>query len=128
MKGEVSNTDLIDPILNRLILEDQVVNSSGSSDIYYIGTAKQVDVLIYAGAETGTATLQFHLQVIEPASGQVITTYDGTEITAGDTADYITVDGLTLGTHVKVTWDGGTGTLDASNYFSGVYCRIVAKR
>jgi len=116
------------PTVDELILKNQIVTESGESGAYNIGSAKHIDVLIRVGTETGTATIQFHLQVIEPASGAVIETYDGTAITDGDTSDCITVNGLTLGTHVKVTWDNGGGTLDASNYFSGVYCRIVAKR
>jgi len=128
MSGESKDANLVLPVLDRLVISGTTINSSGNSDTYYIGSAKHIDVLIRVGAETGTATIQFHLQVIEPTSGAVIRTYDGTAITDGNTSDYITVDGLTLGTHVKVTWDNGGGTLDASNYFDNVYCRIVAKR
>lgn len=127
MKNECKNTDLVFPILDRLILENATVNSASNSDTFYVGSAKHADCLIYLGGETGTATIQFHVDVIEPSSGQVIRTYDGTEMTAVG-ADYITIDGLTLGTAIRVSWDAGTGTLDASNYFTGVYCRLVAKR
>ena len=115
---------LIDPIVDDLILNNATIDSAGESDIYNIRGAKHVDVLIYVGAPTGSPSITFHLQVIEPTSGKVIRTYDGNQLTA-EGADWITVDGLTLGTHVKVTWDG---TLDASNYFSGCFVRIVAKR
>ena len=125
---KVADTDLkdalINPILNTLVLENATVNSSGNSADLDIKGAKHVDVLIVVGTPTNSPSIQFHLDVIEPASGQVIRTYDGSTLSAAGT-DYITVDGLTLGTTVRVRWDG---TLDASNYFSGVYCRVVAKR
>jgi len=111
--------------LNKLIHNNATVNSTGQSDSLAVKGAKHVDVLIRVGSMTGSPTIQFHVDVIEPSSGAVIRTYDGTSINAADTSDYITIDGLTLGTHVKVRW---SGTLDASNYFSGVFCRIVAKR
>jgi len=116
---------LLDVILNNLIHNNATVNSTGQSDSLEIKGAKHIDVLIRVGSITGSPTIQFHVDVIEPTSGAVIRTYDGTSISAANTSDYITIDGLTLGTHVRVSWDG---TLDASNYFSGVFCRIVAKR
>ena len=116
---------LLDVILNNLIHNNATVNSTGQSDSLEIKGAKHIDVLIRVGSITGSPTIQFHVDVIEPTSGAVIRTYDGTSINAANTSDYITIDGLTLGTHVRVSWDG---TLDASNYFSGVFCRIVAKR
>jgi len=112
-------------ILSKLILNNVTIDSAGESDILNIRGAKHVDVLIYVGAPTGSPNITFHLQVIEPTSGKVIRTYDGTNLTT-EGSDYITVgDSGTLGTHVKVTWDG---TLDSSNYFSGCFVRIVAKR
>jgi len=117
--------DLLEkPLLDELIKNNETIDAAGESETYNIGAAKHVDVLIYVGAVTGSPSITFHLQVIEPTSGKVIRTYDGSQLTA-EGADYITVDGLTLGTHVKVTWDG---TLDSSNYFSGCFVRIVAKR
>ena len=116
---------LIDVTLDNLIHNNATVDSTGQSDSLAVKGAKHVDVLIRVGSMTGSPTIQFHVDVIEPSSGAVIRTYDGTSINAADTSDYITIDGLTLGTHVKVRW---SGTLDASNYFSGVFCRIVAKR
>jgi len=116
---------LLEPTLDTLVLNNATVNSSGDSGNLTIKGAKHVDVLIRVGGITGSPSIQFHLQVIEPTSGAVIRTYDGTSITTANTSDYINVDGLTLGTTVKVTWDG---TLDDSNYFSGVFCRVVAKR
>lgn len=118
------NSKLEDPILDTLILNSATVNSAGDSGNLTIKGAKHVDVLIYVGAPTGSPSIQFHLQVIEPESGKVIRTYDGSTLTS-ESPDWITVDGLLLGTTVKVTWDG---TLNATNYFSGVYCRLVAKR
>jgi len=115
---------LLDPVLDQLILNNATIDSEGESNILNIRGAKHVDVLIYVGAPTGSPNITFHLQVIEPTSGKVIRTYDGNQLT-GEGADWITVDGLTLGTHIKVTWDG---TLDSSNYFSGCFVRIVAKR
>ena len=115
---------LLDPVLDELIKNNETIDAAGESSVYNIRGAKHVDVLIYVGATTGSPSITFHLQVIEPTSGKVIRTYDGSQLTA-EGADYITVDGLTLGTHVKVTWDG---TLDTSNYFSGCFVRIVAKR
>jgi len=116
---------LLDPILDQLILNNATIDSAGESDILNIRGAKHVDVLIYVGTPTGSPNITFHLQVIEPTSGKVIRTYDGTNLTT-EGSDYITVgDSGTLGTHVKVTWDG---TLDSSNYFSGCFVRIVAKR
>jgi len=112
------------PLLDKLILNDATIDSAGESDILKIKGAKHVDVLIYVGAPTGSPSITFHLQVIEPSSGKVIRTYDGNQLTA-EGADWITVDGLTLGTHIKITWDG---TLDSSNYFSGCFVRVVAKR
>ena len=116
---------LLDVTLDDLIHNNATVNSTGQSDSLAVKGAKHIDVLIRVGSMTGSPTIQFHVDVIEPTSGAVIRTYDGTSISAADTSDWITVDGLTLGTHVKVRWDG---TLDTSNYFSGVFCRIVAKR
>ena len=116
---------LIDVTLDNLIHNNATVDSTGQSDSLAVKGAKHVDVLIRVGSMTGSPTIQCHVDVIEPTSGAVIRTYDGTSISAADTSDWITVDGLTLGTHVKVRW---SGTLDASNYFSGVFCRIVAKR
>jgi len=115
---------LLDPVLDQPILNNATIDSAGESDILNIRGAKHVDVLIYVGAPTGSPDITFHLQVIEPTSGKVIRTYDGNQLT-GEGADWITVDGLTLGTHIKVTWDG---TLDSSNYFSGCFVRVVAKR
>lgn len=116
--------DLLNPTADVLVLSNATVDAAGSSADIAIKGAKHVDVLIYVGPPTGAPSITFHLLVVEPASGNVIRTYDGTTLTA-EGADYITVDGLTLGTTVRVTWDG---TLDASNYFSGVFCRLVAKR
>lgn len=116
---------LLDVTLDDLIHNNATVNSTGQSDSLAVKGAKHIDVLIRVGSMTGSPTIQFHVDVIEPTSGAVIRTYDGTSISAADTSDWITVDGLTLGTYVKVRWDG---TLDTSNYFSGVFCRIVAKR
>lgn len=113
-----------EPILNELLFEDATINSPGSSINYEIKGATHVDVLIKVGNAIGSPSLQFHLNVIEPSSGAVIRTYDGSTLTASDSVDYITVDGLTLGTHINLSWDG---TLDSSNYFDGVYVRIVAK-
>lgn len=125
---KVTDTDLkdalINPILDTLVLENATVNSPGNSADLDIKGAKHIDVLIVVGTPTNSPSIQFHLDVIEPASGQVIRSYDGNVLTASGT-DYITVDGLTLGTTVRVRWDG---TLDGSNYFGGVYCRVVAKR
>jgi len=113
-----------EPILNELLFEDATINSPGSSINYEVKGAIHVDVLIKVGNAIGSPSLQFHLNVIEPSSGAVIRTYDGSTLTASDSVDYITVDGLTLGTHINLSWDG---TLDSSNYFDGVYVRIVAK-
>jgi len=115
---------LLDPIVDELIKNNETIDAAGESSVYNIRGAKHVDVLIYVGTPTGSPSITFHLQVIEPTSGKVIRTYDGSSLTA-EGPDYITVDGLTLGTHVKVTWDG---TLDTSNYFTGCFVRIVAKR
>ena len=115
---------LINPLVDTLILNNATIDAAGESDVIEIKGAKHVDVLIYVGTPTGSPSVTFHLQVIEPTSGKVIRTYDGNTLSA-EGADYIMVDGLMLGTHVKVTWDG---TLDASNYFSGCFVRLVAKR
>ena len=117
---------VIDPslTLDVMVLRNHSIKSAGQSSIYYIGAAKHVDVLIRVGSPTGTPSITFHLQVIDINSGQVIRTYDGSTLSA-EGSDWITVDGLTLGTHIRITWDG---TLDASNYFDNVFCRVIAKR
>ena len=111
-------------LLNVLVLEGHTINSSGESDTYIIGGAKHVDVLIEVGTATGSPSLQFHLNVVNPFTGTIIRTYDGSTLTSSNSTDYITVDGLTLGTHINLSWDG---TLDSSNYFDGVYVILIAK-
>ena len=111
-------------LLDVLVLENAKIDSKGNSDAYFNYGATHADVLIYVGSATGSPKVTFYLLVVEPSTGKVIRSYAGSEITAGDTADYITVHGLTLGTHLAVGWDG---TLDASNYFEGVYVRLIAK-
>ena len=117
---------LLDPILDELILNNETIDSSGESAVLNIRGAKHVDVLIYVGTPTGNPSITFHLQIIEPTSGKAIKVYDGNNLTA-EGPDCITIDGSngsTLGTHIKITWDG---TLDSSNYFSGCFVRVVAK-
>jgi hypothetical protein len=116
--------NLLDPVLDSLVLNNSTITASGSTGNLSIRGAKHVDVLIYVGTATGTPSITFSLEIIEPTSDQVIRTYNGSSLTT-EGADYITVDGLTLGTTTKVTYDG---VLNGSNYFSGVYCRVVAKR
>ncbi|RLF64173.1 MAG: hypothetical protein DRN30_05715 [Thermoplasmata archaeon] len=112
------------PLVDVVVLNGDRVDSAGSSGQIYIGGARHVDVMISVGTKTGSPSIQFHLDVIDEVSGATIRTYDGNTLSDAGT-DYITVDGLTLGTAVQVRWDG---TLDGSNYFDGVYCRVVAKR
>ena len=110
-------------VVNELLINNQTINSPGNSETVEISGAEHVDVLIVVGTATGTPSITFHLNVVEQTSGQTIRSYDGSNLTASGT-DYITVDGLTLGDRVQVSWDG---TLDGSNYFSGVYVRLIAK-
>ncbi len=121
---DIALSSLINPILNTLVLNGATVQSAGDSGLLDIKGAKHVDVLIYVGGVTGSPSITFHLQVIENQSGQVIRTYDGNTLTSAG-ADYITVDALTLGDTIKITWDG---TLSTSDYVTGVYCRVIAKR
>ncbi len=110
--------------LNELVLNNATVDSSGNSDNLVINHAKVVEVLIVVGTPTGSPSITFYLDVLEPTSGKVIKSYSSSNLTAEGT-DYIYVANDLLGNTVRVRWDG---TLDASNYFSGVFVRVVAKR
>ncbi|KCZ71598.1 hypothetical protein ANME2D_02333 [Candidatus Methanoperedens nitroreducens] len=115
-----------EPILDTLILNNATVTAGSSSEpVHTVFDANHADVLIRVGTKTGSPVLTFYLDVIEPTSGATIRTYPGIAISTATTSDYITVDGLTLGTRLKVRY---AGTLDADNKFSGVYCRLVVKR
>ena len=127
---EILKKALNEPIVDVLILNNATINTSGSSAYIGIKGAKHIDLLIDLETITGTPNITFHIKVIERSSGgsatppKVIRTYDGNSLGAAGT-DYITIDGLTLGDTIQVTWDG---TLDSSNYFSNVYVRLIAKR
>jgi hypothetical protein len=122
--GATINPDTIDPIVDTLLLSGAVIDSSSNSGNVDIKGARHVDVLIYVGAATGSPSITFYLDVIEPASGETIRSYSSDTLLAAG-ATWITVDNLLLGTTVRVRW---TGTLDALNYFSGCYVRLVAKK
>ncbi len=108
-----------------LVLDNATLNAEGQSNDIFIGDAEHIDVLISVGGLVGTAAgLQFELQIIEKTSGAVIYTYKGTSLSSAPVTDYITVDRLTLGDTVRIAW---TGTLSTSNYFTGVYVRVVPK-
>ena len=115
---------LINPLLDVEILDNVTIDAAGSSSNYAVKTSKHADLLIKVGAATGSPSITFHVEVIEPTSGAVIRTYDGNSLSAAG-ADWVTIDNLTMGTYLKVTWDG---TLDASDYFSNCYARLITKR
>jgi len=114
-----------EPVLVTKIHNNSTVNAVGKTVPIYIGDCKHLDLLISLGAETGTASIKYHINVIESVSGVTIRTYDGTELTAVG-VDYITVDALTTGDWVTVNWSTA-GTLSAEHCFTAVYARLIAK-
>ena len=114
----------VEPIVDELLLANATVNSPGESEIIEIAGAKHVDVLIVIGGAVGAPNITFSLDVVEELTGAVIRSYQSNQL-AGAGTDYITVEGLTLGTTVKLSW---SGTLDGANYFTGVTVRLIAKR
>jgi len=125
---DVTPTDVVNHVVDPTVLKihnNATVNAVGKTVPIYIGTAKHIDLLISLGGETGTASIKYHINVIEPVSGVTIRTYDGSELTAVG-VDYITVDALTTGDWITVNWSTA-GTLSSEHYFSAVYVRLVAK-
>ena len=113
-------------ILNGLVKDNEFIKAAGESNLYNVAPFRHVDVLIVVGTETGTAGIQFFVDVVEIASNTTIRTYNGTDLSAAG-VDHITIDNLTLGTHIKIRWTAGSATLDASNWFDACYVRVVAK-
>jgi hypothetical protein len=111
--------------MDKLILDNQAIKAVGNSASLEIGESTHVEILVAVGAMTGTSTITFHVEVIESSSNTVIDTYDGNQISVSSGIDSILLtDTDTIGGTIRVTW---TGTLNANNYFSGVYCRIATK-
>lgn len=126
----VTPTDVVnhvrEPTLIIKIHDNVTVNAVNATVPIYIGDCKHLDLLVYITGETGTASIKYHINVVEASSGKTIRTYDGTELTAGAVTDYITVDGLTTGDYITVNWSTA-GTLSGSHYFTGVYARLIGK-
>lgn len=108
--------------LDKLILDNAIVDSNGHSDVFSIRGADHLDVLIRVGDFHGwSGYIKFFLDIVEASSGEVIRTYDGSVLyDPGNVSDWITVDNLILGTHAQIRWFSAA-------YFAGVYCRVVAK-
>ena len=106
-----------------MIHNNSDVKAIGNTVPIYIGTSTHIDLLIKLGAETGTASIKYNIDVWESVSETVIRTYEGTELTAAG-VDSISVDGLVLGDWIKVRW---TGTLSTDNWFASVYVKLIAK-
>jgi hypothetical protein len=113
------------PILDKEILINQNIDSDGNSGAIYIGASKQIDVLINVGTMGMSGDrISFLLSVIEPRSGKTVRSYASQEIIASNESAWITVsDGLTLGSHVIVSWNI-TGT---THSFTSCNCKIVGK-
>lgn len=131
---------------SRMILTDSTVTANGSSALYYVGGARQIDLLIdVTGTVSGTSpTLQFSItsELVDDTNFSTtllvndvgtVQTYKGTSLTATG-ADNITVVGSAsgsgstntsvIGDYITVAWAvGGT-----SPSFGGVYARLVAKK
>lgn len=113
-------------VVQKVIKDNATINSSGSSGEIYIGGAHVIELVIKVGSITGTPSVQFHIDIIHPITGDTLKTYDGTVLNSAGATDYIFIGPSEFkGTYIKIRWDG---TLDASNYFSGVFAQLILKR
>ena len=110
--------------IDEMVLNDADVKSAGSSAKISTNYAKELELLIKVGTPTGSPKIQFHIDIIGPDGSSVIKTYDGNTLSAEGT-DYIYINNDVAGKKVVIRWDG---TLDDSNYFSGVYAELIGKR
>ena len=113
------------PALVTMIHNNVTVDAVGKTVPIHIGNSTVVELLVNITGETGTATIQYHINVIEEVSGKTVKTYDGTSLSAAG-VDYILISGVTLGDYITVNWST-TGSLSGAHYFTGVTARLIAK-
>ena len=103
------------------------IKAVGVTDEIYIGNTKYLELLTTLGTETGAASIQFHVEVMNvlPAVHTVIKTYDGAERTDAG-SEVLTIDNTGTGDYVRVTWTT-TGTLSDAHFFDACYVRLLGK-
>lgn len=104
---------------------NSTITSTGSSSVIDIGGAKHVELLIYVTSVVGTPSVTFSVEVIEPQSGNVITSYDSVAITAAGGYSVVISESQVSGNKIRVSWNG---TIDSLNYVDGVYTTLICKR
>jgi len=114
------------PYVDAMILNNVTVQATGNSETIYIGKLTHIELLANVGILTGVTDITFHITVLGGNASTVVRTFDGTQLSASDATDYILVNGLSIGTYVKITWTS-SGGLDDTHKFANVYVQFIAK-
>ena len=109
------------------IINNLTISATGSygTNINVAGCTR-VELLATVGTKTGANTIVFNILVIEAVSGNTISTYSATAISASNGTATIVIDPVAtnniLGDTIQVTW-----TVGASTSFANTYCRLITK-
>lgn len=113
-----------EPFLDILIHNNATVTMYGKTIDYYIDSKTHIELLISVGNRIGNPYFTYNLNIIEPASGKIISSYEAFCDKSNQTNSIVLNELDVTGTYINISWDG---RIDSNNYFTNVYSRFIVK-